>query len=319
MLVTQHETYPAYYRPGMPGYVLRDWEIVDYQCYELPGTGLWFRGPPLASFPKNRYFTAIGAAQTFGCYCRYPYPQLLAEKLDIPGLNLGYSGAGPSFFAQREALLRYINNSAFCVVQVMSGRSVRNSFLNNPDGLAYGQNLDGTTVTAEAVFEALLQTRKSWIPVRQKRLKRLSERFFAPASARQFVRESRHNWIADYNALLKAITVPKILFWYSKRSPGYRLNYTSRQGVFNQYPHLVNARMLDELSSQAETVVRCVSSRGSPHPLISRFSGLRTSVDLSTDKPLYEGTVDSDTYYPSPEMHADAADALEASCAPFVR
>src|SRR5690606_30734795 len=92
---------PDYYREGMPGYVIRDWEVVDYACYELEGTGLWFRGPAPGRLEAGRYFTAIGAAQTFGCFCPRPYPALLAERLGVEGLNLGYSGAGPAFFLRR--------------------------------------------------------------------------------------------------------------------------------------------------------------------------------------------------------------------------
>ena len=150
----------------MPGYVLRDWEVIDYQCHELSGTGLWFRGPAPEKLEAGGYFTAIGAAQTFGCFCDRPYPALLEKRLGMPALNLGYSGAGPGFFLRNDEMLRVINSSAFCIVQVMSGRSTSNSLLDNPEGLAYGRRRsDGTPATAEQVFDEAITRELARIPL----------------------------------------------------------------------------------------------------------------------------------------------------------
>src|SRR5690606_20333234 len=91
---------PAAGREHLSGYQARDYDIVDYRMYELPGTRLWFRGP-MPDLEAGRYFTCIGAAQTFGCFCSQPFPDLLAQKLGLPSLNLGYGGAGPEFFARQ--------------------------------------------------------------------------------------------------------------------------------------------------------------------------------------------------------------------------
>ena len=82
----------------MPGYVLRDWEVTDYRCHELAGTGLWFRGPAPERLESGRYFTAIGAAQTFGCFCDRPYPALLEERARD-------ARAQPRLFRRRPRLL----------------------------------------------------------------------------------------------------------------------------------------------------------------------------------------------------------------------
>src|SRR5687768_12640927 len=121
-------------RVHLSGYQARDYEIVDYQMYELPGTGLWLRGPILEALSSGNYFTCVGAAQTFGCFCDAPYPQLLSQQLGIPALNLGYGGAGPQFFSSQNALVDYINGGKFLVLQAMSGRSQSNS-LFDCDGL----------------------------------------------------------------------------------------------------------------------------------------------------------------------------------------
>jgi hypothetical protein len=38
-------------------------------------------------------------------------------------------------------------------------------------------------------------------------------------------------------------------------------------------------------------------------------------VELALDRPEFSGKWTENLYYPSPEMHADAADALHAACA----
>ena len=57
-----------------PHYELRDHEIVDYQYWELPGTGIQFRGPAVDFDDPAPYFSCAGAAQTFGCFVHEPLP-----------------------------------------------------------------------------------------------------------------------------------------------------------------------------------------------------------------------------------------------------
>ena len=104
------------------GYEERDWEIVDYGVEMTPDHRFKLRGP-LPDLDGADYFSTVGAAQTFGCFCQKPYPMLLQEQLALPVLNLGVGGAGPEFFNNNPILIDYINRSRFVVVQVMSGRS----------------------------------------------------------------------------------------------------------------------------------------------------------------------------------------------------
>src|SRR4051812_38859842 len=105
----------------------RDHEVIDYRLYELRGTRYRIRGPRPVSFEPGEYFTSVGAAQTFGCFCEEPYPVLLGEGLGLSPLNFGFAGAGPRYFLSQLSLLDYIDSGRFAVVQVMSGRSEDNS------------------------------------------------------------------------------------------------------------------------------------------------------------------------------------------------
>lgn len=323
---------PSWYREGMPGYVLRDWEVIDYECFELEDTGLWFRGPA-PRLQEGAYFTALGAAQTFGCFTPQPYPRLVAERLGIEALNLGYSGAGPRFFLRHRALLEHINRGRFCVVQVLSARSTSNSLLDNSAGLAYGQRrVDGLTVTAEEVFDDLVQAQVERLPFGTPRMKRGVLRLTSlPLPAvRRVALESRRDWLDSYRELMAAITVPKVLLWFSTRVPDYTPRYHRSTHLLNAYPHLVDRAMVSEVAHQADAYVECTSTRGFPQPLVSRFTNRPTIVDLRDDKKtdtiagianptLYSGVWTKNEYYPSPDMHEDAAATLLPACGPVAR
>jgi len=310
----------------MPGYVLRDWEVIDYECYELAATRLWFRGPAPGPLVPGQYFSAIGAAQTFGCFCPNPYPALLSERLDLPALNLGYSGAGPAFFLRQRDLLAHINAGAFCIVQVMSARSSTNSEFDNADGLAHGRLRTGEPTTAEAVFDEAIRRDVERVPLPRRATVGLVKRLaLALPTARRLATESRQRWLADYQRLLAAITVPKILFWFSERAPAYRPRYHNRPSLLGKFPHLVDEVQMKALQPSATDYVECVSTRGMPQPLVSRFTGEPVAIDLDADKKpladgsgrtasLYQGVWRANAYYPSPEMHAEAAAALETTC-----
>src|ERR1043165_956930 len=99
--------------------------IVDYDLWQLPGSSEFFRGPPMVMAAK-KYIAFVGAAQTFGAFCRFPFPTLVAERLGGSVVNLGIGGAGPARFITDPILMKVVNESKMAVVQVLSGRSAPN-------------------------------------------------------------------------------------------------------------------------------------------------------------------------------------------------
>ena len=281
------------------GYSNPDCEVVDYQTYCLDpeaidrqtNTGLLLRGPKPQDLEKRKYFVCIGAAQTFGRFCENPYPVLLQEKLGIQTLNLGRGGAGPSFFSKdNDKLLEYINNARFAIIQVMSGRSESNSLFHSRCLGFYTRISDGTSIGSDDAFRELLKEKnKDYI--------------------KKIVAETRQNWINNNKELLEKIKIPKILFWFSVRKPRYRERYQNIDTLFGEFPQLVNSYMINQLRKYYDEYVECVSRRGLPHILINRFTGKPTTI-----KDPWGGTWSKNWYYPSPEMHADAANALEKVC-----
>lgn len=296
-----------------PGYQRRDAEVVDYELYTLGQTGLRFRGPdPVPNLEKGGYIACVGAAQTFGCFCNDPFPTILASELHTPVLNLGYGGAGPGFFRRRNDLLSYMNESRVVVVQVMSARSVDNSLFES-GGLEYlVRRSDGARLSADEAYSRLITGGRESRESVKGRLGESLLRRLNRLRLHGLVAETRANWIADYAELLERITSPTVLLWFSKRSPDYRISYRSLSGFFGDFPQLVDREMVESIRARTTAYVECTSSRGSPQRLRSRFTGEPVTVEPAQDRDDFaaQGAWTHNHYYPSPEMHEDAAARL---------
>jgi hypothetical protein len=193
--------------------------------------------------------------------------------------------------------MRCITGSRLVVVQVMSARSEDNSLFDSR-GLEYlTVRSTGERTGAGRAYESLL---------RSDGIDRI----------RSIVDETRRNWITSYEQLFSRIPAPKILFWFSVREPDYVETYDSVSALFGKFPDMVNKAMVETISTRADAYVQCVTARGLPQELRSRFTGKRTSVPVRTDLGDRAQTVNS--YYPSPDMHREAAEALAPFCRRFL-
>ena len=274
-------------------YQKRDHEIVDYHAFRIPGIGL-LRGPRPASLDAGAYFTCVGAAQTFGCFCERPYPAILGERLALPALNFGFAGAGPRLFIRNDArsrnLREHVNRGRFAVVQVMSGRSEDNSRFGSSGLEQLVRRSDGEQLGAGPAYAQLLEREPA-------------------GTVADVVAETRANWIESFTSMLESIQVPTILFWFSTRLPDYEEDYSGVEALFGDFPQLVNREMVEAVRRFSDDYVECVTSRGLPQRLFSRFSGEPAGFVNSRGQ-----RQEYNTYYPSPEMHADAAGALTETC-----
>jgi hypothetical protein len=194
--------------------------------------------------------------------------------------------------------MKYINRAKFVIVQVMSGRSEDNSLFRS-SGLEWlHRRADGVKLSAQQAYSNLL--------------KRQDE-----ATVRRVISETRANWISSFATLLRTIRPPTILFWFSQRSPEYLETLESVQTLFGEFPQLVNSSMLEAIKPHAGCYVECISTRGMPQRLISRFTGEPGVVDYT--RAGEDFNVDAyNSYYPSPEMHVDAANALHEASLRYV-
>ena len=296
------------------GYQARDHEVIDYHMCDLPGTPFSVRGPlPNFNMP---YFVSLGAAQSFGCFANRPYPSILARELNLPCLNLGFGGVGPEFFLRNKALLDYINDSLFCIVQVMSGRSVSNSrCISLGSEYGYDRN-DGKRKSTHKIFQAHLNRNFGFYSSRVgRKIDGLINKACLLSSVLErrdpLMSETRARWINDYMQLSYFLRVPTILFWFSTRQPDYSIRYLSVDSLLGAFPQLVNRKMLDRIRMYYGPYVECISSSGLPQHLVNRFTGGPAVCNRGNDRKEFAGTEFSvNHYYPSPEMHEEAAMAV---------
>ncbi len=260
----------------------------DYQLHQYPTLG-WraFRGPPVDT--SKPYLAFLGSAQTFGRFCTQPFPSLLGQRLDLSVLNLGVGGAGPRHF-QNSAYLDLINGAEAVVVQILSGRSASNSLFDNSlsGGHEGRRRTDGSTMRSEEFFDQLTGSASI-------------------EEVERIVEETRNDYTQAFGDLLRQISVPKALFWFSVRPPAYVDGYSDLpRSLFQANPQLVNEHMVQELAAYADAYVECVSTSGVPQKLWNSDQ----SIAGATAR---DGVLENH-FYASPEMHSEAADALENTC-----
>ncbi len=273
----------------MGPYQAVDIDVVDYDYTRIDGLPRRWRGPVPDNLDEpGGFFAALGAAQTVGRFCRDPYVAQIQRTTGLPGLNLGFSGAGPTFYLEQPEILDVVNRSRFAIVQVMSGRSVGNSLMRCEDGRNIVTWLPtGERCFAEEAYQRLLDE-------------------YPKRDVRKVVAEARDGWIAHMGELLDRIEVPTVLAWFSTRSPRYKPRFDGRLGtLMGAFPHLVDHRSMKQLVGRADHYVQSVSDRGVPHRLTSLTTGRSVSVVFPNGESRNE-----DSSYPSPEMHDDLTQAL---------
>jgi len=281
------------------GYAKDDYEAIDYQMWKFKNLYYHVRGPRPEHLEPGKYVVCLGAAQTFGRFTPSPYPALLERSLGVPVLNLGFAGVGTEFFLNSE-LFPIINNAALVVVQATSGRSLSNSVFDCPDG-------GGTLVRrngGESQRPILaLNAWESWMAEVEEQYGGRNDK--SRQVILELVHESRAKWVDQMIQLRLAIKPQCIFFWFSKRHPNYEIAFNHAANVFGEFPQLIDKECFDAVDQIYDASTICVTDLGSPQPLISRFTGRPHVLDPNFKHPT------SNVYYPSPEMHEDAANALE--------
>jgi Domain of unknown function (DUF6473) len=274
-----------------PHYDRRDHEIVDYQYWTLPGSDIQFRGPAVDLDDPAPYFVCAGAAQTFGCFVADPYPTILGDALGMRVLNLGLGSATPAIFLS-DRMIEVINAGRFLVLQVMAARQEDNSRLQSLGTDLVHDRHHGDEVPAHLAWQRILDEERSKLD--------------------QYIAESQHSWINHYEQLLARIQVPVVLFYYSVKEKGTDPPRDAKDALalLEPFPQLIEGASIDTVAAQCDAYVECTSTRNHGHLLRSRFSGDPVEVDNSVLDPRMTVRWKRNWYYPSPEMHEDAAAAL---------
>lgn len=273
-------------------YQKTDQAFIDYDGYEWGRLNQLYRGPrPDLSQP---YIACIGGGQTFGRYVSTPFPDLLGRETGMTVANFGTPSAGPGFFLRDSVVLEAASKAELCIVQAMSARSLSNRLFR-------------VQVNRNTQIEAVSRALESLFPhvdfetftYAHNMLNQIAEN--DPDSFLAVEAELKAAWVARTRTLLQSIQTKRILFWFSERNPEDK-NTPDTEEPMLAYPQFVDRDMLDAVAPLADQVVYCVSSRGYPHSLLKDG---QTVLQTPFGMPVRENL-----YYPSPEMHADAAKAL---------
>ncbi len=269
-----------------PGYYERlDSRLFDYDTYALEvQPGLTLRGPGPKEYHPGEYICCLGAAQTYGRFVRKPFPALLRERIGLDVANLGLPGSGPQAFLDRPKLLGFVNQSRLAVVQVLSARSASNRYFASR-GFSNGQRRsDGETISAMQAFDEIFEACSS-------------------DEIEAIVEETQRDWMDGFRALLDEIAVPTLLLFFGDRPAERTLDFSTRGRLFGSYPQLVTSAMVDTLARESDRFVEVVSNRGMPQVVLG---GDGSPAEVRVAGRL----VNENRYYPSPEMHEDAAELL---------
>ena len=290
-------------------YQVRDWQIIDYKMWKPLPNFISFRGPAVDL--SQPYVSFLGAAQTFGPYVEKPFPYLLQEQSKINSLNLGVGGASAAWYQHRKwfnhpkppKLLNIINKSELCVLQIMSPKTTL---------IELDQNL--TTIDAS--------TSEYWKNV-------------SPKKFYDKLKKAKEIWIEDYINLIDNIKVPVYLFDFSYRDFNFSEDlegFQNKEGRFidkvsGKFPQYVDHNMINAIKDKATGYYEYKQRIGLPQKLKDRFTGADhyRSIELPRLLRTGEGKQDfnpnnitnTQVYYPSPQMHYGAFEALIKS--PFYK
>lgn len=269
-----------------------DQAFIDYDGYVWGRLSQVYRGPkPDLTQP---YVACIGGAQTFGRYVERPYPSLLSGALNHQVANFGTANAGPGFFLRDSEVLEAASAAEVCVVQVMSARSLSNRLFKVK--LARNAQIEAVSKALEDLFPHVdFET----FTYAHNMLNQIAED--DPEKFLSVETELKTAWVARTRVLLQSIQTKRVLFWFSERAPDDAPDLSAETPGL-KYPQFVDQAMIDAVAPLADAVVHCVTSVGMPQPLTRAGEPvLQTPFGMP---------VTENRYYPSPEMHEAAAEAL---------
>lgn len=285
-------------------YFDEDSRAFRYDRSRPAGSRVELRNPAAVYETRRPYVVCVGSAATFGRLVARPFPTLLQDRMGIPVINLGVGGARPGIFLEDDALMRLIRGAACVVIEAMSARGYATElFVPNHDYTNMGRppTLEpGTSGNAGSEFVDTVYRR----PLLDGDTVRLD-------AARMICRSA---YVHDMKRLARLAAGRGVLLYFSRRSP--ELTPEVRAGGFEAwagtFPHHVDRRLLDLLAPLFGGVVSVVSTAGSPELILDRETGGPLPLFPRMPRP------HENFYYPSTEMHALAADALEPAVRPVL-
>ncbi|MDO5621428.1 MAG: DUF6473 family protein [Paracoccus sp. (in: a-proteobacteria)] len=265
-------------------YETQDDSLIDYEI----STSLGFPARRVTTDNRVPVVAAIGSAHTFGRFAARPWPRLLGDEYGIPTLNIGAGGKPPAFFHQHPAIMAEVNKAQVAVVQCPSARFlIRRA---------------ARTVARFRTRYApqLLELADGW-PQPTRLIQTIQRRISASVAEAVLVR-TRALYITEMTTLAQAITVPKLLFYFSSTPPEAKQPTTDARGEdqLGGFPGLVDGPTLAAVAAAFDDLLIVQSDTDLPEAM-----GGGADVTMPSF-----GRDGMNHYYPSQEMHHQAAEAV---------
>lgn len=290
-------------KPLLRKYQAVDADIINYGYAPLDGCSFEVRGP-LGGDKAGRKIVCLGSAATFGRYVAEPYPKLLAERMNANVINLGFGGARFETYLREPATIALCKSSDLVILELMSARSYACDLFQPKD------HLTGKGVLGEKYVKVLEASRPN-SPLLGNRV--FVERIHVWASQNlgwdelsSIRKQLLNSYRQDALRLIREIQRPVIVLWFSQRT----MDAISKPAAIDcvnawdcGFPHFVDRETAEAIRDSAEALVEVVSKRGIPSQLRSKKTGELVPISGGAEPHLNH-------YYPSPEMHVDAASAI---------
>jgi hypothetical protein len=255
----------------------------DHPTVSYPGSALRFRAP--AGDPTRAHVLCLGGTETFGRFVAEPYANLLADRIDLPVINMGVAGGGLDVVLNDPAIAEARVAASAIVLQIQGAQTLSNRLYTvHPRRNDRFLRASGIlrTIYRDVDFTDFHFTRHMLDHLRALS----SDRF-------DIVRnELRVAWIARMTRVLTEAAVPVHLLWLSRCPP----QDTDPEDALGEEPMFVTSDMLEAAAQQAASLsVVSIPNPGPP----AKAERRQLSAEVAAARLL-----------PGANAHAEAAERL---------
>ncbi len=219
---------------------------LDYQPVSYPGSTMTFRGPAVDL--SGGYVLCLGGSETFGKFVSAPFPEQLADRLEVPVVNMGAMNAGLDLMLHDPAIRAGIMGADAVVLQIMGAQNMTNRFYRvHPR--RNDRFLEASSLL-QTIFREIDFTEFHFTRHMLSSLQLISQERFGIV-----VEELREAWRARMNQFISQIRVPVHLLWMSRHAPADQ----PPSGELGSDPLFISQEMLQGIAHKAESLSLCIS------------------------------------------------------------
>jgi hypothetical protein len=232
----------------------------DYQYFHFGLGRQQFRGPK-PDF-ADAYIAYLGGSETFGKAVQDPYPQLLAERTNLPAVNFARQCGGVDLAFHDPLVLTACSNALATVLCVTGASNLSNRLYK-----VHPRRNDRFIAPTEILRKLYPQVDFTRIHFTRHLLTTLFE-----ADPDQFdvvLSEIKIAWLARMRELTNRISSDIVLLWLATAPPRDILQEITAED-FQSDPMLVDQEMMDSLTPEVSGVIECVVAPPNPTSSIIR-------------------------------------------------